>query len=74
MEQASGRELQRQRSLRLPRNMEKRYYCSPAKCRWMAPQEKEQFFSSWDDVTDLSDDEFLDYVIKGIKNDTKPTS
>ena len=48
--------------------LKKRFYCSPAQCRWMIKQEKEQFYPDWDDCTDMTDKQFLNYVIETTPN------
>ena len=45
----------------------KRYYCCDERCRWMIPEECEQFYPGWIDCTDMNDEEFLAYVKSCIK-------
>lgn len=45
----------------------KRFYCCHKRCRWMIPAEAEGYYPDWDDCTDMTDEEFLEYVKKDIQ-------
>ena len=49
-----------------------RFYCDDMCCRWLNPNEQKEFHPDMIDCTDLSDDEFENFVLKDLKEITKP--